>query len=157
MTTEIKISVEEWEERAKAGEDMSITVYTNGMSMWPLLHCYHDSVRIVYPRRELQIGDIVMFHRADGKEIAHRLCWMDDTMLDTLGDNCDATDGKFPREKVFGLVTHVCRKGRLIHVEKPFWRFYGKFMLWSNPFRMFVRNKLYRPTRKFFRKLIKGK
>lgn len=152
-----QISVEKWEELAKAGSDMTVAVSTNGISMWPLLRCYDDSVRIIYPRRELRIGDIVMFHRADGKHIAHRICWMNETQMDTLGDNCNKTDGKFPRAKVFGLVTHVCRKGRLIYVDTPFWHFYGRFMLWSNPVRMFIRDKMYRPMRRLIRKLIKGK
>lgn len=157
-TTPLEIlSMEQWEEMAKEGSNATIAVNTRGISMWPLLRPDRDSIRMVYPRRELRVGDIVMFHRADGKEIAHRICWMDDTMLDTLGDNCNSTDGKFPRSSVVGLVTHVCRKGRLIPMDTGFWRFYGKFMLWSNPVRMFIRDKLYRPLRRFARKLLKGK
>lgn len=151
------LSMEQWEEKGRNGEEVCATVNTNGISMWPLLRCYNDSVRIVYPNRELRIGDIVMFHRADGREIAHRINWMDDTMLDTLGDNCNKSDGKFPRDKVIGIVTHVCRNGRLIPVDTKFWRFYGRFMLWSNPARMFVRDKMYRPVRSGIRKLVKGK
>lgn len=151
------VSLDVWEKLGSANENMTACVNTNGISMWPLLRAYHDSVHLVYPKRELMIGDIVLFHREDGKEIAHRICWMDDTSLDTLGDNCDKTDGKFLRSQVFGLVTHVCRNGRLIHVDTKFWRFYGRFMIWSNPVRMFIRNKIFRPMRRFAIKVIKGK
>jgi len=156
LTQADTISMEMWEELAKEGSEAVITVNTNGISMWPLLRSRNDSVRITYPRRELMIGDFIMFHRADGKEIAHRICWMDDTMLETLGDNCTYSDGKFPRSKVVGLVTHVCRKGHLIHVDTPFWRGYGRFMIWSNPFRMFVRKKIYHPLRHLAARIIKG-
>lgn len=150
------LSMEQWEEIAQSDKKVTVAVNTRGISMWPLLRSNGDSVRLVYPDRPLRIGDIVMFHRADGKEIAHRICWMDDTMLDTLGDNCTETDGKFLRSSVVGLVTHVCRRGRLIPMDTGFWRFYGRFMLWSNPVRMFIRDKLYRPLRRFIKNLFKG-
>ena len=151
------VSLDEWEQLASIDDNMTACVNTNGISMWPLLRANQDSVRLIYPKRELQIGDIVLFHRADGKQIAHRICWMDETSLQTIGDNCDKPDGKFLRSQVFGLVTHVCRKGRLIYVDTKFWRFYGKFMIWSNPVRMFIRNKLFRPVRHFVWKIVKGK
>lgn len=151
------LSIEEWEELAKEGSTATIAVNTRGISMWPLLRPNQDSIRMIAPNRELRVGDVVMFHRADGKKIAHRICWMDETMLDTLGDNCTEPDGKFPRSSVIGLVTHACRNGRLIPMDTGFWRFYGKFMLWSNPVRMFIRDKLYRPLRRFARRLLKGK
>ena len=151
------VTIDRWKQMAQENPEATISVNTNGISMWPLLHCYGDSVRIVYPHRELQVGDFVMFQRDSGRVFAHRIIWMDDTMVETLGDNCSKSDGKFPRHQVFGLVTHACRKGHLINVETPFWRFYGKFMIWSNPVRMFIRDKLYRPCKRFAKKVIKGK
>ena len=152
-----KIPIEVWEKMASEGSDATISVNTSGVSMWPLLRPKNDSVRIIYPRRELMIGDFVLFHRPGGRTFAHRICWMDDTMVETWGDNCTYTDGKFPRTQVVGLVTHVCRRGHLIYVDTPFWRGYGRFMIWSNPFRMFIRNKIYHPLRRVARILIKGK
>ena len=152
-----KLTVEQWRERAKEDPSYTIDVYTNGISMWPLLRCYEDHVTMAYPTRELAVGDIIVFYRADGREIAHRICWMDEEMIQTIGDNCDAPDEKIPRSKVIGLVTHTCKKGHLRHVDTPFWITYGKFMMWSNPVRMFIRNRLYRPLRRRARILIKGK
>ncbi len=151
------ISMEIWEEMAKEGADAVIEVNTRGISMWPLLRSKNDAVKIVYPRRELAVGDIVVFHRSDGTEIAHRVCCLDDRYVQTIGDNCSSKDKKISPDKVFGLVTDVRRRGHWIHVETPFWRFYGKFMLWSNPVRMFIRDKMYRPLRHLARRIIKGK
>lgn len=154
---EERITMAEWEQLAKEGIRMPIAVFTSGISMWPLLRAHEDYAVMEYPTRELRKGDIIVFHRTDGKEVAHRLCWMDETSLQTIGDNCDAPDAKFPRTSVAGLVTSVCRKGRTIHVDTRFWRFYGLFMIWSNPVRMFIRNKMFRPFRRFMIRVIKGK
>ena len=139
------ISMEIWEEMAKEGSDAVIEVNTRGVSMWPLLRSKNDGVKIIYPRRDLAVGDFVVFHRSDGTEIAHRVCWQDAQYVQTIGDNCSSKDKKITRDKVFG------------HVETPFWRFYGRFMLWSNPVRMFIRDKMYRPLRSLARRIIKGK
>ena len=152
-----RITVEQFRERAKEDPEYSIDVFTNGISMWPLLRCYEDYVKIVYPNRELAVGDVILFYRADGREIAHRICWLDADNVQTIGDNCDRKDEVIPRSSVIGLVTHTCKKGHLRHIDTPFWIFYGKFMMWSNPVRMFIRNRLYRPARALARKIIKGK
>lgn len=151
------ISMEIWEKMAKEGSDAVIEVNTRGVSMWPLLRSKNDGVKIIYPRRDLAVGDFVVFHRSDGTEIAHRVCWLDAQYVQTIGDNCSSKDKKITRDKVFGLVTDVRRRGHWIHVETPFWRFYGRFMLWSNPVRMFIRDKMYRPLRRLARRIIKGK
>ncbi len=152
-----KLTLDQWRDAVKKHPDLTVDVFTNGISMYPLLHCYHDSVKLVAFQREMQIGDVIMFIRADGKEIVHRLCWMDGDMVQTIGDNCDRPDAKIPRSSVVGLVTHVCNRGRLIHIDTGFWRFYGRFMMWSNPVRMFIRNRMYRPLRRLARRIIKGK
>ena len=157
VLSEERITMQEWEQLAKEGIRVPVAVFTSGISMWPLLRAHEDYAMMEYPTRELQKGDIVVFHRADGKEVAHRICWMDETTIQTIGDNCDAPDAKFSRSSVAGLVTSVCRKGRTIQVDTPFWRFYGRFMIWSNPVRMFIRNKLFRPFRRFMIRVIKGK
>lgn len=151
------LTLEQWQEAVKDYPELAVNVFTNGISMFPLLHCYKDSVRIEAFRREMKIGDVIMFIRADGQEIVHRLFWMDEEMVQTIGDNCDRPDAKVPRSSVVGLVTHICNRGRLVHIDTKFWRFYGRFMTWSNPVRMFIRNRLYRPLRKLARKIIKGK
>ena len=151
-----KITLEEWKEAVKDKPDMSVDVFTRGNSMVPLLRSYDDSVKLVPFQREMKIGDIIMFIRKDGKEIVHRLFWMDEQKVQTIGDNCDRPDAKIPRSSVVGLVTHVCHRGRLIHVDTKFWRFFGRFMIWSNPVRMFIRNKMFYPVRKAIWKKVKG-
>lgn len=163
MSTEEKniaiesLTMEDWEELGQAGNDQPATISTRGISMWPLLRYKDDSIRVVYPNRELKIGDFVLCRKSDGRFIAHRITWMDESNIETLGDNLDKSDGRFPKSEVIGIVTHVCRKGKLFSIDTKFWNHYGRFMIWSNPFRMFVRNKMYRPVRGCIRKIVKGK
>ena len=152
-----KLSMEQWKAAVKDDPDLSVVVFTRGISMFPLLHASRDSVRLTPYRREMKIGDIIMFIRKDGQEIVHRLCWMDEELVQTIGDNCDRPDAKIPRSSVVGLVTHVNNRGHLIHVDTGFWRFYGRFMMWSNPVRMFIRDRMFRPVRKLAWKIVKGK
>lgn len=152
-----RISLEQWRDAVEDMPNMSVDVFTRGISMFPLLHAYKDSVKLVPFQREMMIGDIIMFIRSDGKEIVHRLCWMDEEMVQTIGDNCNSPDAKIPRSSVVGLVTHVCNRGHLIHVDTKFWRFYGRFMMWSNPVRMFIRDKMFRPVRTVLWRMVKGK
>ena len=152
-----KLTLEQWRELTAQDPEMPVNSFTSGISMFPLLRSKGDSVRLIPYRREMKIGDIIMFIRSDGREIVHRLCWIGEDTVQTIGDNCDRRDAIIPRSSVVGLVTHVCNRGHLIHVDTGFWLFYGKFMMWSNPFRMFIRNKLYRPLRRLARRIIKGK
>lgn len=152
-----RITTEQWQELAKEGIRMPVAVFTCGISMWPLLRAHEDHAIMEYPTRELKKGDIVVFYRDDGKQIAHRIFRMNDQYVQTIGDNCDVPDVYVPRENVVGLVTQVCRKGRTFSVDTRFWHFYGMTMIRTNRFRMFIRNKLFRPFRRFMIRLIKGK
>ncbi len=152
-----KLTSEQWAELSKSGVDFPITVYTQGVSMWPLLRYSGDHVQMVYPRRELVVGDVITFLRSDGKEVTHRIYKIEGDKILTLGDNCDRTDDWIDRADVLGLVTHTCKRGKLTHIDTPFWHRYGKIMMATMPFRMFIRNKLYRPVKYFFYRLLKKK
>lgn len=147
------ISMEDWENLKDTA--IPVVMHTRGVSMWPLLRVQGDHVRMVHPQRKLMIGDIVTFRRADGREVTHRLCWFDDDMLQTLGDNCKSRDSKVPMSSLLGLVTHVSHKGHLIHVDTKFWRGYGRVMIWTMPVRMFIRDYMYRPVRRFCGKILR--
>ncbi len=149
------ISMEQWEELTET--DIPVLMHTRGISMWPLLRAEGDHVHMVHPRRELKKGDIVTFRRADGKEVTHRICKLDEETFQTLGDNCDRCDDRVSRSTLIGLVTHVSHKGHLIHVDTGFWRGYGRVMIATKPVRMFVRNYLFRPPRKLLWWIVKGR
>ncbi len=150
-----KLTTQQWKELAEVGADFPLTVYTRGVSMWPLLRYTGDHVQMIYPRRELVIGDIIVFYGADGREIAHRIYKIDGDRIQTLGDNCDRADSWIYHSDVLGLVTHTCKRGKSRFVDTKFWRRYGRIMMATMPFRMFLRNKLYRPVKYFLYRLLK--
>jgi len=131
-TNEI-LSVEEWQKRCENGEDISADVNLVGVSMYPLVRPHGDAVRIVPVRRKLVLGDVVMFHTKNGKIVTHRVFKLENNKLQTWGDNCENPDPAIPYEYVYGLVTHVHRKGRLIHVDTPAWRLYGRIVRFAWP------------------------
>lgn len=147
-----ELTVEYWRAVVAEGADIPATIYTFGASMFPLLRAKGDAVRIMPLRRQLIKGDIIVFLRADQKYVAHRVFWFDEKMVQTWGDNCPEPDAKIMREDVVGLVTHALRGDKLIYVDTPLWRAYGRVTKWSTPFRMFVKyqiiSRLYRVWKK---------
>ena len=150
METNETISVDDWQKRCKSGENVSADVNLVGVSMYPLTRSHGDAVRIVPVRRKLVLGDVVMFHTRKGKIVTHRVFKLEDNKLQTWGDNCEKPDPAIPYAYVYGLVTHVRRKGRLIYVDTPAWRLYGRIVRRFAPVR-----RLYKKTRSVLFKLVK--
>ena len=152
------ISLEMWEQLSQEGVDVPMELPSFGISMWPLLHAKGDYVRIVPIRREIAKGDIVIYHNsANGKNMAHRVVRVSDDMIQTRGDNTKGKDKPTPKSTVFGYVTHVRRKGKVICVDTGFWRFYGKVMSFTNPFRMFLKVDVYYPMVLLAKKILRRK
>lgn len=151
IETNETLSVENWQKRCQSGENVSADVNLVGVSMYPLARPHGDSVRIVPVRRNLLLGDVVMFHTKKGKIVTHRVFKLDENTLQTWGDNCEKPDPAIPYEYVYGLVTHFHRKGRLIYVDTPAWRLYGRIVRHFAPVRRF-----YKKTRSALFRLVKG-
>ena len=149
-----ELSLDLWEQMSAEGIDVPIEMPSHGISMYPLLHAKGDSIRILPVRRDLVLGDIVVFHRDDGKQVAHRVCKVLGNQIQTLGDNCKGCDKPVDQAVIFGLVTHVRRKGKIICVDTPGWRRYGRFMTITNPFRMFIKINIYYPLVRFAKKIL---
>ena len=83
-----------------------------GNSMWPLLADGRDMVRLTRLDRRVQRGDIVLYQRADGSYILHRVI-----RLSASGDCICCGDAQWEREQVdeaqiIAYVTAFRRKGR---------------------------------------------
>ena len=122
------ISVEEWRALIAEGFDLPIRIQLRGHSMHPLIRYQKDYVTIQAVSRPLRKGDIVLFQRADGQYVVHRI-WKLNAQIISFGDNCSAPDAPIPPERVLGLVTYVHRKHHTIHVDTPIWRMLGR--IWS--------------------------
>jgi hypothetical protein len=151
----IEISIDEWSNLIKEGATPLVRISLNGVSMQPLIRRQRDIVTIVPLFRELKIGDIVLFQRADGAYVVHRLQKKFTDSVQTLGDNCSFADSPISIHSVLGIITHVSRGKHTIHVDTPFARFLGRMWMCFRPIRN-IAKFCFRKLRRFV-KLLGGK
>ena len=110
----IKLSVEDWCKLAGEGAAIPITTCLRWVSMEPLIRVNRDPVTFVPISRELRPGDVVLFERADGAYVCHRVYKIldDGNTVVTWGDNAEQPDAPVPRSKVKGLAIAFERDGR---------------------------------------------
>lgn len=124
-----EISIEQWRRLVADGAELAVHIPLNGVSMQPLVRRLRDRVTIIPIRRPLRKGDIVLFQRADGVYVVHRLIAIGEQTVQTLGDNCPSPDSPIPVSSVLGIVTYVQRGKRRLHVDSSAWRLAGR--IWS--------------------------
>lgn len=133
------LSIEEWVSLAKKNIFVPIKTTLHGESMEPFIRNDKDVVTILPIQslnRELKIGDIVLFKRADELYVVHRVykIFKDEHRLQTWGDNCRNPDASIPEARVLGIVISFERGKKIIHLESKKYQSYG--IKWLNqPFR----------------------
>ncbi len=111
------------EELAKGN---SVTCFTVGISMRPLLRERQTHVTLA-PPSSFRRGDILLYKRANGQLVLHRLIRRRGDICLIRGDNTYGLE-KVPADRVIGVVTHIYRRGRLFAVEN---RLYSAYVaLW---------------------------
>ena len=108
------IDAEKWFDLVSKGVNAEIVTVPRGTSMWPLIGNGTDEVVIRPIKDELQIGDIVLFKRKDGKSVLHRVYKIskDRQIIQTYGDNCSKPDAPVSIDKVLGVAEEI-KKGDL--------------------------------------------
>lgn len=121
-----------YEEQLHAGE--TITCFTVGDSMEPLLYNRSTHVFIKNADEELRRNDIPLYKRPSGQYVMHRIIRVSKDHYYTRGDNRCGLE-KIPKDWVIGVVTKIYRKGKYISVTDPGYRLY--VFLWNvlYPFR----------------------
>ena len=120
----------------------SAAVPVAGTSMAPFLRP-GDTVYLDLPERPLKKGDIVLFTRADGRYILHRICkCLPDGFL-LLGDNQTQPE-PVPAQRVRAIATGALRGGKPVKPGSLLWWFYGHVWLWLTPLRPKIAGLLHR-------------
>ncbi len=109
------------------GRGNTITFYTKGVSMKPLLKENQTHVTIS-PIRMAQKRDILLYIRQNGALVLHRLMKQDDAFYYMRGDNTYGLE-KIRKEQAIGIVTHIYRKGKQFSVTRRGYRFYVR--IWN--------------------------
>lgn len=133
-----KLNIDEWQELAKAGANINVKIEPTGVSMRPLIRGGRDVVIVEPMRREPVPGDIVLFLRADGAQVMHRVWKITGETVTTYGDGCWYPDEPINKKKIIGLATGLYRRkaskskpeGKPTNLNTKFRRKTG--LLWLN-------------------------
>ena len=141
------ISIEEWCRLNGEGLRLTARIRLDGNSMYPLIRRMQDYVTVNPVNRKIRKGDIVLFRRADGCFVVHRVRKIKGQMLVTMGDNCALPDREITADCVLGYITRVERGKRIINTDTFFRRVTG--LAWQ---RILPLRKIYSKIKKNIRK-----
>ena len=110
-----------------------VPVPIKGNSMVPFLR-EGDTVYLNSLTNEPKRGDVVLFRRADGSFVLHRIAKrLPDKSYLLLGDNQTVRE-PIKRDQILAITKSAKRKNRLITEKNFIWRFYGS--VWLSLFRI---------------------
>ena len=110
------------QELVEQGQEVSLLI--TGNSMAPFLHDRRDDIFFRRPDRELRRGDMVFYRRVNGQYVMHRIYAVTPRGYDIVGDAQDVIERGIRREQIFGLITRVRRKGKLLSDGDFLWEFF---------------------------------
>ena len=99
-----------------------LTYRIAGVSMMPMVRQFQDAVTIETIERcrgkgaRAQVGDVVMFKRAGGTYVLHRVVRVTEAGYITRGDNCAYADAPITPDQLLGIMTRFTR-GKKEHRE----------------------------------------
>lgn len=131
----VSLSVEEWCALSETGAKVPVEITLAGVSMQPLIRKGRDVVTILPVEGELKKGDIVLFRRADGAYVVHRIFRIEKDRIITLGDNCENPDPPISRAQILGIVKTIRRGRRVIETSSAAQQRYGKIWMKFLPLR----------------------
>ena len=118
------------------GKEVSLRI--TGNSMVPFLVHERDRIFFKKPDRALKKGDMVFYRRADGRYVMHRICRITPEGFDLIGDAQTVIEHGIRPEQVFGLITKVQRKGKLLTDGDFCWGFFKHIWLRIIPLRALI-------------------
>ena len=123
-----------------------------GVSMLPFLKEGRDSVVLAEVAKPPKKRDIVLYQRADGSYVLHRIASVGETYT-CIGDAQFVFEKEIESSQLIARVTAIKRNGRLSKVGNPIYRLSVWFWSITRPMRHFLK----RAVRKLRRLLVKKK
>lgn len=108
----------------KEGHEVSMLV--SGSSMSPFLIHLRDTIYFKKPDRPLRAGDMVFYRRDSGQYVMHRILRVRGDVYDIVGDAQTQVERGVRRDQIFGLITRVTRKGKMIGPGDFWWTFFAR-------------------------------
>ena len=124
--------------RALVEEGKEVSLLITGNSMVPFLVHERDYIYFKKPDRPLRRGDMVFYRRKNGQYVMHRICRVTAEGFDIVGDGQSVIERGVRREQIFGLITRVRRKGKLLTEGDFWWEFFRRVWLRLIPLRLTI-------------------
>ncbi len=117
-------------------EGNTIQVKPQGYSMYPMFLPGRDSAVLAKadPDR-LKRGDVVLYRRASGILVLHRIWKVTKEGVYLIGDNQSSIEGPLKKEQIKGILVSFLRKGRMISVRNPVYLLISRSWLCLRPLR----------------------
>lgn len=112
--------------RGLTEEGHEVSMLVSGSSMSPFLIHLRDTIYFKKPDRPLRAGDMVFYRRDSGQYVMHRILRVRGDLYDIIGDAQTQVERGVRRDQIFGLVTRVRRKGRMIEPGSFWWTFFAR-------------------------------
>lgn len=117
-------------------EGQTIQIRLQGYSMYPLFVPGRDQVRIAPAgTRRLRRGEVVLYRRAGGILVLHRIWHRKKAGIYLVGDNQKEIEGPLKESQICGVMIGFVRKEKYHSVCNPFYRMYAAGWLFLRPFR----------------------
>ena len=116
-------------------EAESVPLVISGSSMSPFLAHGRDTVYLSKVTGPLKKGDMILYRRASGAYILHRIYRVRDGVYDLVGDGQLGIEPGIRPEQVIAIVNTVRRKGKLLRKGSLRWEFFEHVCLELLPLR----------------------
>ena len=117
-----------------------------GNSMWPMLAGGRDMVRLSRLDRRVRPGDVVLYQRADGSHVLHRVIRAGSSGgCVCCGDHQWWLEKGLRRDQMIGIATEYVRKGKTLTNRNLLYKFYRMTWTWLLRYRKYffaLRSKL---------------
>lgn len=116
-------------------ETESFPLIISGSSMTPFLVHGRDIVYLSKVTEPLKKGDVILYRRASGAYILHRIYRERNGVYDLVGDGQQDIEPGIRPEQVLAIVRMVRRKGKLLRKGSFWWEFFEHVWLDLLPLR----------------------
>lgn len=116
--------------RELTDQGKEVSFLLTGNSMAPFLVNERDYIYFKKPDRPLKKGDMVFYQRKNGQYVMHRIYRATAQDFDLIGDAHTEIEHGIRQEQIFGLITKVKRKGKILTDGSFCWEFFKH--IWLN-------------------------
>lgn len=131
-------------------ETPAVPLVISGGSMVPFLIPGRDTVYLSRITAPVSRGDMVLYRRADGSYVLHRVLRAEGDSFMMLGDAQTAPEAGIGRKQLLAIVTAVRRKGKLLRRGSFWWEFFRILWIRMVPLRPLA-GKIYGMIKNVFR------